>query len=247
VVTFSLKAARPLRWQGTSGRRGLAGRHPGAWVTSNAFEALPFLDDYVERESRQKGHGKLGICPGQEKYLTPKRLLAVCTDGWNHSFPHRRAESCRCRTQIVVLQTMETSPCHTYLSSRGASRGPALPRKAGGRIFWASRIRLWTMRDTLLGPRIGKFRTFWPDSMKTSVAIHAFGQRNRPRELRCCADRHHGVVPIPEDMQKRRRRPPLICRSAERIEKALEALNIQSPRSAASHAATFIRPPASLT
>jgi len=101
-----------------------------------------------------------------------------------------------------------------------------------GTRFWA---RSWEVQDILA------------NSMKTSVGyfMHLDKEIGHGTTLfALTAD--HGVVPIPEDMQKTRAPTPAFLHAGAagtKLKKPSKPSNIQSPRLPASPAATFISSP----
>jgi len=91
VVSFSLKARASISLAGHQAD-GVVwfDDSTGAWVTSDRFGTLPFLDDYVKRNPVRKDYGKTWTLRMNEKnYIYPKEAIgSVPPDGWDRSFPH---------------------------------------------------------------------------------------------------------------------------------------------------------------
>jgi hypothetical protein len=91
VVTFSLKARAAISLAGHQAD-GVVwfDDSTGAWVTSNKFEVLPFLDDYVIKSPVRKDYGKTwNLRLDRKNYVYPEEAVGgVAPDGWGHSFPH---------------------------------------------------------------------------------------------------------------------------------------------------------------
>jgi len=94
VVTFSLKARAAISLAGHQAD-GVVwfDDSTGAWVTSNKFEVLPFLDDYVIKSPVERIMGRLESTIGQKDYVYPEEAVGgVAPDGWGIPFHIRCAE-----------------------------------------------------------------------------------------------------------------------------------------------------------
>src|SRR5712692_5645848 len=121
VVTFSLKgrAAITLAGHQADGVVWLDDT-TGAWVTSNAFGRLPFLDDYVKKNPVRKDYGKTwNLHLDMKKYLYAEEAVGgVPPDGWGHSFPHPlRGKAAGPDPDGAFYKQWKTSPfADTYLT-----------------------------------------------------------------------------------------------------------------------------------
>src|SRR6267378_4250387 len=238
VVTFSLKARAAITLAGHQAD-GVAWLDDttGAWVTSNAFETLPFLDDYVKKNPVRKDYGKTwNLLLDKKKYLYAEETVgSVPPDGWNHSFPHPlRGKTAGPDPDSSFYKQWKTSPfADTYLTQLAELAVNQLGLgKAGGMDFLgiayspldyaghAFGPRSWEVQDILarLDKDLGELFTHLDKEVGRGSYVVALS-----------AD--HGVVPIPEDMQKTGADAGVLHlpEVQERIEKALESFNYPKP------------------
>ena len=238
VVTFSLKARAAITLAGHQAD-GVAWLDDttGAWVTSNAFETLPFLDDYVKKNPVRKDYGKTwNLLLDKKKYLYAEETVgSVPPDGWNHSFPHPlRGKAAGADPDSSFYKQWKTSPfADTYLTQLAELAVDQLSLgKAGGMDFLGIAYSPLDYAGHAFGPRSWEVQDILArlDEDLGELFMHLdkeIGHGNYVVAL--TAD--HGVVPIPEDMQKTGADAGLLHlpELRERIEKALEAFKYPKP------------------
>jgi predicted AlkP superfamily pyrophosphatase or phosphodiesterase len=207
VVTFSLKARSAIM---------LGGHKPdaatwvdgGGLVTSSAFGTLPLIDDFAKAHPIKEDYGKtwtLSLPEGSYKY-DEKTTGAVAPGGWDLSFPHPlRGKGANNDPDEAFYSQWATSPyADTYHTKVAEYAVDQLGLGKGGGIDYlgigystpdyvghAFGPRSWEIQDTYV--RLDK------DLGELFAHLDAkVGMGNYVVAL--SAD--HGVVPVPEDMQK---------------------------------------------
>jgi predicted AlkP superfamily pyrophosphatase or phosphodiesterase len=238
VVTFSLKARAAITLAGHQAD-GVAwlDDSTGAWVTSNAFGTLPFLDDFVKKHPLRKDYGKTwNLRMDKKNYLYAEEAFGgVPPDGWGLSFPHPlRGKAAGVDPDGAFYKQWKTSPfADSYLTQLaeltvdqlglGKSDGTDFLGIAYSPLDYAGHAfgpRSWEVQDLLarLDEDLGRLFTRMDKEVGRGNYLVAF-----------CAD--HGVVPVPEDMQKTGADAGVLHlpEVQERIEKALEPFNYAKP------------------
>ncbi len=238
VVTFSLKARAAITLAGHQAD-GVAwlDDSTGAWVTSNAFGTLAFLDDFVKKNPVRRDYGKTwNLSMDKKKYLYAEEAFGgVPTDGWGLSFPHPlRGKAAGVDPDGAFYKQWKTSPfADTYLTQLaelavdqlglGKSDGTDFLGIAYSPLDYAGHAfgpRSWEVQDILvrLDKDLGELFTHLDKEVGRGNYVVALS-----------AD--HGVVPIPEDMQSTGVDAGILHlpELQERIEKALESFNSAKP------------------
>jgi len=238
VVTFSLKARAAIS---------LAGHQAdgvvwfddtaGAWVTSNKFGALPFLDDYVMKNPVRKDYGKTwNLRLDRKNYVYPEEAVgAVAPDGWGHSFPHPlRGKAAGPDPDGAFYKQWKTSPfADAYLTQLAELAIDQLGLgKANGTDFLGIAYSTLDYAGHAFGPRSWEVQDILVqlDKDLADLFTHldkAVGRANYVVAL--SAD--HGAMPIPEDMQTSGADAGLLHLPdvQDYIEKALESFNYPKP------------------
>ncbi|HWZ99953.1 MAG TPA: alkaline phosphatase family protein [Candidatus Dormibacteraeota bacterium] len=207
VVTFSLKARSAIMLGGHKADAATWADGSG-WVTSNAFGTLPFIDDYVKAHPIKEDYGKTWTLslPSTTYLYDEKTTGAVAPGGWDLSFPHSlRGKGAGNDPDDAFYSQWGTSPfADTYLTKLAEISVDQLGLGKGGGIDYlgisystpdyvghAFGPRSWEIQDTYV--RLDK------DLGELFAHLDAkVGAENYVVAL--SAD--HGVVPVPEDMQK---------------------------------------------
>ena len=237
VVTFSLKARASITMAGHKGDAA-TWFDAGGWVTSSVYGTMPFIDDYVKAHPVKDGLRKDldVVSPGKRLLVRRKSTGAVPPDGWEPAFPHPlRGKAAANEPDEAFYEQWATSPfADTYLTRLAETAVDSLGLgKSGGTDFLGDQLLLGGLRRPRIRPaqprdsgHSGAART------RTSRELFAHLDKKVGRGNYVVAlSADHGVVPIPEDMQKTGadagvlRLPEL----QERIEKALEPFNYAKP------------------
>lgn len=238
IVSFSLKARAAIT---------LAGHKAdavtwfdgatGAWETSSAYGAAPFVEEYAKAHSAREDYGKTwSLSLPESAYLYNKEAKgAAVPAGAGATFPH----PLRGKTggpepdgsfyeewqgspyaDTALTRLAETAIDSLGLGQNGATDFLGIAYSSPDYVGHAFGPRSWEIQDVLV--RLDQDLANLFNHLDKKV-----GQGNYLVAL--TAD--HGVVPIPEDMQQtgadagRLRLPDV----QERVEKALESLNYPKP------------------
>lgn len=236
VVTFSLKARAAITMAGHKADAA-TWFEGGGWVTSSVYGTMPFIEACASAHPVKADYGKTWTLalPESAYWYEEKATGAVPPQGWELTFPHAlRGEGASNEPDEAFYGQWSTSPfADTYLTKIAENAVDSLGLGKGGGIDY-------------LGVSYSS-----PDYVG-----HAFGPRSREiqdilvrldqdlGELFASLDRKvgrgnyvvalsadHGVVPVPEDMQKTGADAGVLHLPdvQEKIEKALEPLNFPKP------------------
>jgi predicted AlkP superfamily pyrophosphatase or phosphodiesterase len=232
VVTFSLKARAAITM---AGHRADAATwfDGGGWVTSSVYGTMPFIEAYASAHPVKADYGKTWALslPESAYWHYEKATGAVPTSGWELTFPHPlRGKAASNEPDEAFYEQWSASPfADTYLTKLAENAVDSLGLGRGGGIDYlgvsystldyvghAFGPRSWEIQDTLV--RLDQDLGDLFASLDKKV-----GRGNYVVAL--SAD--HGVVPVPEDMQKTGADAGVLHLPGvqERIEKALEPLN----------------------
>jgi predicted AlkP superfamily pyrophosphatase or phosphodiesterase len=238
VVTFSLKgrAAITLAGHQADGVVWLDDS-TGAWVTSNAFGTLPFLDEYVKKNPVRKDYGKTwNLHLDKKNYLYAEEAVgAVAPDGWGHSFPHPlRGKAAGPDPDGAFYKQWKTSPfADTYLTRLAELAVDQLGLgKSGGTDFLGIAYSPLDYAGHAFGPRSWEVQDILValDKDLGELFAHLDTEVGRGNYV-VALSADHGVVPIPEDMQSTGADAGVLHlpELQERIEKALDPFNYAKP------------------
>jgi predicted AlkP superfamily pyrophosphatase or phosphodiesterase len=238
VVTFSLKARAAISLAGHQADGVVwLDDSTGAWVTSNRFGMLPFLDDHVMKNPVRKDYGKTwNLQLDRKNYLyTGEAVGAVAPDGWGHSFPHPlRGKAAGPDPDGAFYKQWKTSPfADAYLTQLAELTIDQLGLgKAGGTDFLGIAYSTLDYAGHAFGPRSWEVQDILVQLDKDLADLFTHldkvvGRGNYVVAL--SAD--HGVMPIPEDMQTSGADAGLLHLPdvQDSIEKALESFNYPKP------------------
>jgi len=238
VVTFSLKARAAITLAGHQAD-GVAwlDDSTGAWVTSNAFGTLPFLDDYVKKNPVRRDYGKTwNLRLDRKNYLYPEEALgAVPPDGWDHSFPHPlRGKAAGVDPDGAFYKQWKTSPfADTYLTQLAELAVDQLGLgKSGGTDFLGIAYSPLDYAGHAFGPRSWEVQDILVqlDKDLADLFTHLDKQVGRGNYV-VALSADHGAMPIPEDMQTTGADADVlhVPDVQDRIEKALESFGYPKP------------------
>jgi len=236
VVTFSLKARAAITMAGHKADA-VTWLDKGSWITSSAYGSMPFVETYVKANPITSDFGKVwDLSLAKSAYSYDETATgAVAPPGWSLTFPHAlRGKSDNETPDAAFFDEWNNSPfADTYLTRLAETAVDQLGLgKSGGTDFLgvsyssvdyvghAFGPRSWEVQDILL--RLDKDLADLFSHLDTMV-----GRGNYVVAL--SAD--HGVVPVPEDMQKTGADAGVlhVPEIQEKIEKAIEPFNYTKP------------------
>jgi predicted AlkP superfamily pyrophosphatase or phosphodiesterase len=238
VVTFSLKARAAISLAGHQADGVVwLDDTTGAWVTSNKFGALPFLDDYIMKNPVRKDYGKTwNLRLRRKNYVYPEEAVGgVAPDGWGHSFPHPlRGKAAGSDPDGAFYKQWKTSPfADAYLTQLAELAIDQLGLgKANGTDFLGIAYSTLDYAGHAFGPRSWEVQDILVQLDKDLADLFTHldkvvGRGNYVVAL--SAD--HGAMPIPEDMQTSGADAGLLHlpEVQDYVEKALESFNYPKP------------------
>jgi len=236
VVTFSLKARAAITMAGHKADAA-TWFDGGGWVTSSVYGTMPFIEAYASAHPVKADYGKTWTLslPESAYWYDEKATGAVPPQGWELTFPHPlRGKAGGNEPDDTFFGQWTTSPfADTYLTKIAENAVDSLGLGKGGGVDYlgvsystvdyvghAFGPRSWEIQDVLV--RLDQDLAELFASLDKKV-----GRGNYVVAL--SAD--HGVVPVPEDMQKTGADAGVLHlpEVQEKIEKALEPLNYPKP------------------
>jgi len=238
VVTFSLKARAAISLAGHQADGVVwLDDTTGAWVTSNKFGTLPFLDDYVMKNPVRKDYGKTwNLRLDRKNYLyTDEAVGAVPPDGWGHSFPHPlRGKAAGPDPDGAFYKQWKTSPfADAYLTQLAELAIDQLSLgKANGTDFLGIAYSTLDYAGHAFGPRSWEVQDILVQLDKDLADLFTHLDKVVGRGSYVVAlSADHGAMPIPEDMQTSGADAGLLHLPdvQDSIEKALESFDYPKP------------------
>jgi predicted AlkP superfamily pyrophosphatase or phosphodiesterase len=236
VVTFSLKARAAITMAGHKGDA-VTWFDNGGWVTSSVYGTRPFIEAYASAHPVKADYGKTWtlMLPESAYWYDEKAIGAVPPKGWELTFPHAlTGNAASNEADEVFYEQWSASPyADTSLTKLAENAVDSLGLGKGGGVDYlgvsyssvdyvghAFGPRSWEIQDILV--RLDQDLAELFASLDKKV-----GKGNYVVAL--SAD--HGVVPVPEDMQKTGADAGVLHLPdvQDRIEKALEPLNYTNP------------------
>src|SRR5580700_10213557 len=236
IVTFSLKARAAITMAGHKADAATWFKG-GGWVTSSVYGTMPFIEAYASAHPVKADYGKTWALtlPESAYWYDEKATGAVPPQGWELTFPHPlRGKADSSEPDEAFYQQWAASPfADMYLTKLAESAVDSLGLGKGGGVDYlgvsystldyvghAFGPRSWEIQDVLvrLDQDLGELFTNLDKKVGRGNYVVALS-----------AD--HGVVPVPEDMQKTGADAGVLHLPdvQERIEKALEPLNFPKP------------------
>src|SRR5712692_6511823 len=236
VVTFSLKARAAITMAGHKADAA-TWFDGGAWVTSSVYGTLPFLDDPAKSHPAKADFGKTWALslPESTYWYSEKALGAVPPDGWDLTFPHPlRGKTGVGEPDSAYYEQWASSPyADTALTELAEKAVDALKLgKAAGTDFLAVGYSSVDLVGHEFGPRSREIQDILVRLDKDLGNLFAHLDQKVGRGNYVVAlSADHGVVPIPEDMQKTGADAGVLHlpEVQERIEKAFESFNYAKP------------------
>jgi predicted AlkP superfamily pyrophosphatase or phosphodiesterase len=236
VVTFSLKARASITMAGHKADAA-TWFEGGGWVTSSAYGSMPFIDDYVKAHPVKDDYGKTWTLalPESAYWYDEKAAGAVPPDGWQLTFPHPlRGKAAGNEPDDAFYEQWGTSPfAETYLTRLAETAVDSLGLgKAGGTDFLGMSYSSVDYVGHAFGPRSREIQDILVrlDQDLGELFAHLDKKVGRGNYV-VALSADHGVVPIPEDMQKTGADAGVLHlpELQEKIEKALEPFNYAKP------------------
>jgi predicted AlkP superfamily pyrophosphatase or phosphodiesterase len=238
VVTLSLKARAAITM---AGRKADAvtwfDTATGAWVTSSAYGAMPFVEEFAKKHPATEDFGKtwsLFLPPSRYGY-DEMTVGATALEGWTTSFPHalRGKEGSSAPDQAFFEQWAASPYADTSLTTLAEAAVDSLGLGKGGAtdflgVSYSSvdyvghtfGPRSWEIQDTLvrLDRDLGELFTLLDEKVGRGNYVVALTS-------------DHGVAPIPADLQRTGFDAGVVSlpELKNRMEKALQAFHYPNP------------------
>lgn len=236
VVTFSLKARAAITM---AGHRADAATwfEGGGWATSSVYGTMPFIEAYLSAHPVKADYGKSWTLslPESAYWYEEKATGAVPPEGWELTFPHPlQGKAGSHEPDEAFFGQWTTSPfADTYLTELAESAVESLGLGQGGGVDYlgvsystvdyvghAFGPRSREIQDILvrLDQDLGELFASLDEKVGRGNYVVAFS-----------AD--HGVVPVPEDMQKTGADAGVLHlpEVQEKIENALQPFDFPKP------------------
>ncbi len=236
VVTFSLKARAAITMAGHKGDA-VTWFDGGGWSTSTAYGTMPFIETYASAHPVKADYGKMWTLtlPENAYWYDEKATGAVPPKGWERTFPHPlRGKADSSEADETFYEQWAASPfADTYLTQLAENAVDSLGLGKGRGVDYlgvsyssvdyvghAFGPRSWEIQDVLarLDQDLGDLFLDLDKKVGHGNYTVAFSG-------------DHGVVPVPEDMQKTGVDAGVLHLPdvEDRIEKALAAFHYPKP------------------
>jgi len=236
VITLSLKARAAITMAGHKADS-VTWFDSGSWTTSDVYGTHPFPEEYAKSHPVRDDYGKTwALSLPRSAYLYEERAFgAVPPGGWEQSFPHPlRGKSGSSEPDETFYEQWATSPfADTYLTKLTEAAVTALYLyNTGGTDFLGVSYSSVDYVGHAFGPRSWEIQDVLVrlDKDLGELFRHLDNKIGRGNYV-VALSADHGVVPIPEDMQKTGADAGLLHlpEVQERIEKALESFSYGKP------------------
>jgi predicted AlkP superfamily pyrophosphatase or phosphodiesterase len=236
IVTFSLKARAAITMAGHKADAA-TWFDGGAWVTSSPYATMPFIEEQAKAHPAKADFGKTWSLslPESAYWYGEKALGAVPPDGWDLTFPHPlRGKTGVGEPDTAFYEQWASSPyADTALTELAEKAVDALKLgNSNGTDFLAVSYSSVDYVGHEFGPRSREIQDILVRLDKDLGELFAHLDKKVGRGNYVVAlSADHGVVPIPEDMQKTGADAGVLHlpEVQERIEKALESFNYAKP------------------
>jgi hypothetical protein len=236
IVTFSLKARAAITMAGHKADAA-TWFDGGAWVTSSPYGMQPFIEEQAKSHPAKADFGKTWSLslPASAYWYGEKALGAVPPDGWDLMFPHPlRGKTGVGEPDSAFYEQWTSSPyADTALTELAEKAVDALKLgNSNGTDFLAVSYSSVDYVGHEFGPRSREIQDILVRLDKDLGELLAHLDKKVGRGNYVVAlSADHGVVPIPEDMQKTGADAGVLHlpEVQERIEKALEPFNYAKP------------------
>lgn len=207
IVTFSLKARAAISMAGHLGDA-VTWFDSGAWTTSDAYGAKPFVEDYAKTHPVKSGLGKTwSLLLSRSSYFYDENATAArAPQGWDLSFPHAlRGKDGAAEADGVFYEQWSSSPfADTYLTKLAETAVDSLGLgKGGGTDFLGVSYSSVDYAGHEFGPRSWEIQDILArlDQDLAQLFTH-LDQKVGAGNYVVALSADHGVAPIPEDLQK---------------------------------------------
>jgi predicted AlkP superfamily pyrophosphatase or phosphodiesterase len=236
VVTFSLKARAAITMAGHKADA-VTWADGGGWVTSSVYGTMPFVEQYAKAHPVKEDYGKTWTrsLPEGSYWYDEKATGAVAPEGWNLTFPHPlRGKAAADEPDAAFYEQWASSPfADTYLTRFAETAVDSLGLgQGGGTDFLGVSYSSVDYVGHEFGPRSWEIQDILARLDKDLADLFAHLDKKVGRGKYVVAlSADHGVVPVPEDMQKTGADAGVLHLSElqDRIEKALEPFNFPKP------------------
>src|SRR6201993_53727 len=233
VVTFSLKARAAITMAGHKGDA-VTWADGGGWVTSNVYGAVPFVEQYAKAHPIKEDYGKTWTrsLPEGSYWYDEKATGAVPPEGWELTFPHPlRGKAAGNDPDAAFYEQWGSSPyADTYLTRFAETAVDSLGLgQGGGTDFLGVSYSSVDYVGHAFGPRSWEIQDILVRLDRDLADLFAHLDKKVGRGNYVVAfSSDHGVVPVPEDMQKTGADAGVLrlAELQEKMEKALEPFNL---------------------
>jgi predicted AlkP superfamily pyrophosphatase or phosphodiesterase len=236
VVTFSLKARAAITMAGHKADAA-TWFDGGGWVTSSPYSTMPFIEDFVKKHPAAEDYGKTwSLTLLATSYLyEDKTAGASPPDGWSNSFPHPlRGKEGSTAADAAFYEQWSASPfAETYLTKLALAAVDSLGLgKSGATDYLGVSYSSVDYVGHAFGPRSREIQDILVrlDKDLGELFTHLDQKVGRGNYV-VAFSADHGVVPIPEEMQKTGADAGVLnlVELKDRLEKALEPFNYTKP------------------
>jgi predicted AlkP superfamily pyrophosphatase or phosphodiesterase len=236
VVTFSLKARAAITMAGHKADVATWFDN-GGWVTSSAYGAMPFVDDYLKAHPVKADYGKTWrlALPESSYWYDEKATGAGPAEGWGLTFPHAlRGKGAAAEPDAEFYEQWASSPyADTYLTRLAEVAVDQLGLgKSGATDFLGVSYSSVDYVGHQFGPRSREIQDILITLDRDLGELFAHLDKKVGRGNYVVAlSADHGVVPIPEDMAKTGADAGVLqlAELQEKIEKSLAPFNLPKP------------------
>ncbi len=236
VVTFSLKARAAITMAGHKGDA-VTWADGGGWATSSVYGTAPFVEAYAKEHPVKQDYGKTWTpsLPESAYWYDEKTLGAVAPEGWELTFPHPlRGKAAGNEPDAAFYEQWASSPyADTYLTRLAEAGVDALGLGKGRGIdFLGVSYSSVDYVGHEFGPRSREIQDVLIRLDKDLGELFAHLDQKVGRGNYVVAlSADHGVVPVPEDMQKTGADAGVLrlAELQDKMEKALEPFNLAKP------------------
>jgi predicted AlkP superfamily pyrophosphatase or phosphodiesterase len=236
VVTFSLKGRAAITMAGHKADAATWFDN-GAWVTSSPYGTMPFVEDFVKKHPVAEDYGKTWTLtlPATSYLYEDKTSGAAPPDGWTNSFPHalRGKEGSTTADEAFYEQWSSSPFAETYLTKLALTAVDSLGLgKSGATDYLGISYSSVDYVGHAFGPRSREIQDILVrlDKDLGELFTHLDQKAGRGNYV-VAFSADHGVVPIPEEMQKTGADAGVLNLAdlKDRLENALEPFNYTKP------------------
>jgi predicted AlkP superfamily pyrophosphatase or phosphodiesterase len=236
VATFSLKARAAITMAGHKADA-VTWADAGGWVTSSVYGPMPFVDQFAKAHPVKDDYGNTWTpaLPRNSYWYDEKSTGSVPPEGWDLTFPHAlRGKAGGDVPDLAFYEQWAASPfSDAYLTKFAETAVDSLGLGQGGGIdFLAISYSALDYVGHAFGPRSWEIQDVLVrlDGDLADLFGHLDKKVGRGNYV-VALSADHGVVPIPEDMQKTAADAGVfrLTELQERMERALEPFNFPKP------------------